>query len=92
MISKIKKVKLEKDGKNPNYKVLLECPENHQLYIHFDYTYATGSYWPKEVHYKRKHRGAKLAWYTREIENMTVENFLKEIAERINKKYDFTLK
>ncbi|MBM7602345.1 hypothetical protein FS935_01915 [Metabacillus litoralis] len=92
MLAKIKKVKLNKEGKNPNYKVLLECPEGKDLYIHFDYTYATAKYWPLEVNYNGKNQGAKLAWYSSKIEKLTVAGFLEGIADKINKKYEFELK
>jgi hypothetical protein len=36
--------------------------------------------------------GAKLAWYTQEVENMTVRNFLGKIATIADKKYSFELK
>lgn len=89
MRTKIKKVKFNAEGKNPNYKVILECPEGKELYIHFDYTYATNTYWPLEVSYDGTDKGAKLAWYTREIEDLTVDKFLEEIARKINNKYGF---
>ena len=54
MQSKILKIKLNTENKNPVYAV-------------------------------------KLAWYTREIEKMTVQDFLETIANKINKKYEFTL-
>lgn len=92
MLAKMKKVKLNTEGKNPNYKVILECPDGKELYVHFDYTQVTNTYWPLEVNYDGKHKGAKLAWYTREVEKITVEKFLETMAKRINKKYAFELK
>lgn len=91
MLAKIKKVKFEPEYKNPLYKVKLECPEGNELYIKFDYTYAVGSYMPLEVAYNGKRKGAKLAWYTTEVEKMTVQTFLDCIAKKINKKYNFEL-
>lgn len=38
MLAKIKKVKLITKGKNPVYKVILECPEGIELYFHFDFS------------------------------------------------------
>ncbi|MFE8701554.1 hypothetical protein ACFYKX_13195 [Cytobacillus sp. FJAT-54145] len=87
MLAKIKKVKLNTKGKNPIYKVILECPEGKELYIHFDFSLSTNSYWPLEVSYDGEHKDAKLAWYTRDVEHTTVEAFLKVIAEKINNKY-----
>ncbi len=92
MLTKIRKVKLETSGKNPNYRVVLESPEGKELYIHFDYTYKTKTFWPLEVNYDGKKRGAKLAWYTNDIEKMTVAVFLERIAKKINKKYGYMLK
>ncbi|PLT33173.1 hypothetical protein [Bacillus sp. V5-8f] len=91
MLSKIRKVKFSTEGKNLNYKVILESPEGKELYVHFDYTYATKTYWPLEVSYDGKHKDAKLAWYTRDIEGMMVTEFLESIAKKINKKYGFSL-
>lgn len=92
MFTKIRKVKFEKERKNPLYNVVLECPEGKELYVKFDYTYATNNFWPLKVNYNKKNYGAKLAWYTREVEDMTVEIFLETIADKINKKYNFELK
>ncbi|MCM3789403.1 hypothetical protein M3221_13435 [Domibacillus indicus] len=89
MLAKIKKVKFEPEHKNPLYTVKLECPLGNELYIKFDYTYAVKAYMPLEVAYNKKRKGAKLAWYTKEVEKMTVEAFLDEIAQKINKKYNF---
>lgn len=91
MLAKIKGVKLLTEYKNPNYKVKLECPDGNELLIKFDYTYATKSYMPLEVYYNGKSKGAKLAWYTSEVEKITVNEFLDEIATKINKKYNFEL-
>ncbi|AST91255.1 hypothetical protein O1A01_10790 [Sutcliffiella sp. NC1] len=92
MLAKLKKVKFDKSGKNPNYKALLLCPEGKQLYIRFDYTYATKTYWPLEVNYAGKAMDAKLAWYSRKVEKTTVHGFLEEIADKVNKKYGFEMK
>jgi hypothetical protein len=78
--------------KNPVYKVILECPQEKQLCIHFDYSFTTKNYWPLEVIYDGKRKGEKLAWYTKNVEKTTVERFLDKIAKRINKKYGFELK
>lgn len=91
MLTKIKKVKFEPEYKNPLYKVLLECPNGNKLYIKFDYTYSMNNYMPLEVEYKGVNKGAKLAWYTNNVESMTVNSFLGEIASRINKKYNFKI-
>ncbi|MGG2093490.1 hypothetical protein AB1283_12400 [Bacillus sp. S13(2024)] len=91
MLAKIRKVKLEKEYKNPTYKVKLECPKGKELRIKFDYTYCNQAFMPLEVSYDGHDKGAKLSWYTREIEDMTVQNFLEIIANKINKQYNFTL-
>ncbi|HWO97596.1 MAG TPA: hypothetical protein VNM45_14940 [Bacillus sp. (in: firmicutes)] len=91
MLTKIKKVKFEPEYKNPVYKVLLECPSGNKLFIKFDYTHSMKRYMPLNVEYNGTDKGAKLAWYTSEVENMTVETFLEKIAGRINKKYNFKL-
>lgn len=88
MLAKLKKVKYEPEHKNPIYKVILECPEQNKLYIKFDYTYSMKKYMPLKVEYNGIDKGAKLAWYTREVEGMTVDNFLEKIALKINKKYN----
>jgi len=92
MLTKIRKVKFEQERKNPLYQVVMECPDGKQLYVKFDYTYKTKNFWPLEVNYNKKNYGAKLAWYTNEVENMTVALFLETIAGKINKKYDFNFK
>ncbi|QSB48757.1 MULTISPECIES: hypothetical protein [Anoxybacillaceae] len=92
MLAKIKKVKLETVNKNPVYQVLLECPDGNELFVKFDYTYVNKSFMPLEVYYNGKSKGAKLAWYTSEVESMTVQKFLEEIADKVNKKYNFQLK
>ncbi|WP_456273323.1 hypothetical protein [Bacillus sp. AK031] len=92
MLGKIKGVKLLSEYKNPNYKVKLECPDGSVLLIRFDYTYSTKSFMPLEVYHNGVHKGAKLAWYTSEVEKMTVEAFLETIALKINQKYNFDLK
>lgn len=91
MLSKIKKVKLNSEGKKPNYKVLLECPNGNELFIHFDYTRETKSFGPITVNYNGESQGTKLAWYTSKIEKLTVGNFLESIAKKINKKYGYEL-
>lgn len=88
MLTKIRKVKYMPEYTNPIYKVILECPEGKELYIKFDYTHKMGKYMPLEVAYDGKKQGAKLAWYTNEIENLTVDRFLEKIAFKINKKYN----
>ncbi|MGX9134055.1 hypothetical protein ACWV26_06695 [Rummeliibacillus sp. JY-2-4R] len=92
MLTKIRKVKFEPERKNPIYQVIMECPNGKELYVKFDYTYVTGNFWPLEVNYNKKNYGAKLAWYTQEVERMTVQEFLGIISEKINKKYNFKLK
>jgi hypothetical protein len=91
MRTKIKKVKFEPEYKNPVYNVILESPEGNKLYIKFDYTYTMNTYMPLKVEYNRMDKGAKLAWYTNEVEDMTVQEFLGKIASKINKKYNFSL-
>ena len=88
MLTKIRKVKYMPEYKNPIYKVIWECPEGKELYIKFDYTHKMGKYMPLEVSYDGEQKGAKLAWYTSEIENLTVDRFLEKIAFKINKKYN----
>ena len=73
MLTKIRKVKYMPEYKNPIYKVMLECPEGKELYVKFDYTHKMGKYMPLEVSYDGEQKGAKLAWYTNEIENLTVD-------------------
>jgi len=73
MLTKIKKVKLEPEYKNPVYKVKLESPKGKELYIKFDFTYSMNRYMPLEVHYDGEDKGAKLAWYTNEVEKMNVK-------------------
>jgi hypothetical protein len=92
VITKLKKVKFEPEYKNPVYNVIMECPEGNKLYIKFDYTYAMGNFMPLNVNYNGEDKGAKLAWYTNKVEDMTVEDFLGKIARRINKKYNFSFK
>jgi hypothetical protein len=58
MLAKIKKVKLNTEGKSPVYKVILECPQGKQLYIHFDYSFTTRII-PLEVIYDGKRKGVK---------------------------------
>ena len=90
MIAKIRKVNLNTEGRNPVYRVLLECPEGKELYVHFDYSHTTQTFWPLEVNYDGKHKDEKLAWYTRNVEQMTVVEFLRRISEKINRKYGYT--
>ena len=92
VLTKIRKVKFEKERKSPLYNVIMECPEGKVLYVKFDYTYATGAFLPLKVDYNKKNYGTKLAWYTQEVEEMTVATFLEEIATKINKKYNFEIK
>jgi hypothetical protein len=92
MLTKIRKVKLETVNKNPVYQVKLECPKGNELFIKFDYTYVSKVFWPREVYYNGENKGAKLAWYTRKVEGMTVQEFLEVIAKKINKKYNFDLR
>ena len=92
MLTKIRKVKFEPATKKPVYQVIMECPEGQQLYIKFDYTQATGNFWPLQVIYNKKGYGSKLAWYTQKVEKMPVQEFLGYISAKINRKYDFTFK
>lgn len=84
LLAKIKKIKLQTEYKNPKYTVLLECPNGDQLFIKFDYTIKMGGYMPLEVECNGVNKGAKLAWYTQEIEKMTVDVFLETIARKVN--------
>lgn len=54
MLTKIRKVKFEKERKNPMYNVVMECPDGKELFVKFDYTYATKNFWPLEVNYNKK--------------------------------------
>lgn len=92
MKTKIKRVKFQPEYKNPKYSVFLESPEGNELYIEFDYTYTHKTYMPLKVEYNGVEKGAKLAWYTSKVENITVEAFLDTIARRINQKYNFTFR
>lgn len=69
----------------------LECPEGKELYIKFDYTYCNQAFMPLEVSYDGNAKDAKLSWYTREMEDLTVRSFLEIIAHKINSKYNFML-
>ncbi|MED4454427.1 hypothetical protein [Metabacillus fastidiosus] len=91
MLAKLKKIKYQPEYKNPIYHAVLECPAGNELYIKFDYTFSMGGYIPLAVTYSGEDKGAKLAWYTNEIENMTVSAFLETIAKKINKKYSVQL-
>lgn len=91
MLARLKAVKLLPEYKNPNYKAKLECPDGSELYIRFDYTYSKKGYMPLKVYHNGVFKGAQLAWYTSEVEKMTVDEFLDGIAQRINKKYNFQL-
>ena len=87
MLARIKKGELNIMGKNPIYKVLLECPDKKELYIHFDFSLSKNTFFPLQVIYDGIHKDAKLAWYTREVEKMTVAKFLETLADKINKSY-----
>lgn len=43
---------------------------------------------PIKVHCNGISKGAKLAWYTRHVEKITVDVFLETIASEIDKKYN----
>ena len=92
MLTKIRRVNFNKEGKNPVYKVFLECPEGNELFVHFDYTQRTNKFGPVAVQYNGIQKGVKLAWYTREVEKISVVKFLENIARKINKKYGYELK
>lgn len=91
MISKIRKVKFNKEGKNPAYKVILESPEGKELYTQFDYILETQSYSLLKVKYDGLDKDAKLAWYTNDVEKLTVDKFLDKVSRKINKKYGYVL-
>ncbi|MED1204081.1 hypothetical protein [Heyndrickxia acidicola] len=90
MLSKIKGVKYKPEYKYPRYKVKLETPKGKFLLIEFDNTQAASmkGYMPLEVYYDGENKGAKLSWYTQEVENLTVSEFLSIIATKINRKYN----
>ncbi len=92
MLTKIKKVKFQPEFKNPVYEVILDCPKENKLYIKFDYTYKKKTFIPSQVNYNKEDKGSRLAWYTQKVENMTVQEFLDQIARKINKKYNFKFK
>ena len=92
MLTKIKKVKFQPEFKNPVYEVILDCPKENKLYIKFDYTYKKEAFIPSRVNYNKEDKGSRLAWYTQKVENMTVQEFLGQIARKINKKYNFKFK
>lgn len=91
MRTQIKKVRLQPEYKNPIYTVKLESPDGKELFIKFDYTYRMKGYMPLKVNYDGENKGAQLAWYTRDVEGMSVGAFLESIADRVNKKYNFEL-
>ena len=39
MLAQIKEMSLDKNRRNPHYRVLLQCPDGSELFIHFNYTY-----------------------------------------------------
>ncbi|MFT8323016.1 MAG: hypothetical protein ABF649_19290 [Bacillus sp. (in: firmicutes)] len=88
--AKIKGVKYKPEYAHPRYKVKLETLEGKVLIIEFDYTKSSGlkGYMPLNVNYDGEDMGAKLSWYTKEIENMKVTEFLRILAVKINKKYN----
>ncbi|UQW96185.1 hypothetical protein M2M59_09165 [Rummeliibacillus sp. G93] len=92
MLTKIKKVKFQPEFKNPVYEVILDCPEENKLYIKFDYKYKNKTFMPSRVNYNKQDKGVKLAWYTQKVEKMTVQEFLGQIARKVNKKYNFQFK
>lgn len=89
MLAKIKIGKLKTENKNPKYTVLLECPNGDQLSIEFDHSLEMGGYMPLKVQCNGISKGAKLAWYTRHVEKITVDVFLETIASEVNKKYNY---
>lgn len=92
MLTKIKKVKFQPEFKDPVYEVILDCPKENKLYIKFDYKYKNQTFKPSLVNYNKENKGTKLAWYTQKVEKMTVQEFLGQIARKINKKYNFKFK
>ncbi|MDA1741778.1 hypothetical protein [Bacillus sp. II_CA] len=91
MRSNFLKAKLKKEYKNPVYEVTLVCPEGKKLDIKFDYTYPYKSFMHLKVSYDGHDKGAKLAWYTKEVEDMTVQRFLETLANKVNDDYKFAL-
>ncbi|RFU70440.1 hypothetical protein D0469_07595 [Peribacillus saganii] len=94
MLSKIKGTKYMPEYAHPRYKVKLETPEGKDLIILFDYTESSlmKGFMPLKVKYDGQNKGAQLAWYTQEVEKMTVIEFLGILAEKLNKKYDVDVK
>ncbi|MCE4047261.1 MULTISPECIES: hypothetical protein [Bacillaceae] len=91
--AKIIGTKYNTDYIRPRYGVKLETLEGKFLIIDFDYTETPKlkSYTPRSVYYDGKDYGSKLSWYTKAVENMTVQKFLANIADKLDKKYLPTL-
>lgn len=87
--AKIKGVKYSSEYKFPRYKVKLETPEGKVLIIAFDHTLSSKlkGYVPLKVNYDGEDMGNKLSWYSKKVENMTINNFLRIIAGKIDNFY-----
>ncbi|KAB7672975.1 hypothetical protein [Bacillus sp. B1-b2] len=87
--AKIIGTKYKPDYTRPRYVVKLETIDGKFLIIDFEYdeTSNTKSYTPRRVHFDGKNYESKLSWYTKAVENMTVQKFLAIIAAKMDKKY-----
>ncbi|MDE5053399.1 hypothetical protein NQZ71_10450 [Niallia taxi] len=87
--AKIKGVKYKPEYTHPRYKVKLETPAGKELIIEFDYSNTTGKkgYKPLGVQHDGEDMGVKLSWYSRQVEGMTVSEFLGILAFKVDKKY-----
>jgi hypothetical protein len=92
MLAQIKKMSLDKNRRNPHYRVLLQCPDGSELFIHFNYTYRSKTYWSRDVYYNNVHKKSQLAWYTQSVEEMTAQQFLEELGAKVNEHFNFTLR
>lgn len=89
MRATLKEVKWNTEGTFSSYQAILESPGGKELIIHFKYLRALQAYLPLKVNYDGQDKRAKLAWYSSDIEKMSVHDFLEEIAERVNQAYGY---
>lgn len=87
--AKIIGTKYKHEHVRPIYVIKMETLEGKFLIIDFEYTERSHSkcYTPRSVYYDNKDCGSKLSWYTKEIENITVQKFLSVIAQKLERKY-----
>jgi len=87
--AKIIGTKHKPEYRRTRYVVKLETPEGKFLIIDFDYNESNNlkKYLPLSVHYDGKDFDSKLSWYTKAVENMTVQKFLAIIGDKLDKKY-----